>query len=64
MLSAILYPTQSSLLKEHNITEVPVIMMVMEVTANAGQKIGELLDLASDTNYITHTAAKRLNLKS
>lgn len=32
------------------------------MTANAGQKIGTLIDLASDTNYITHSAANRLNL--
>ena len=63
-VSKALNTTQSPLLKEHNITEVPVIMMVVEVTANAGQKIGALIDLASDTNYITHRAAKILNLKS
>ena len=39
-------------------------MMLMEVTANAGQKIGALVDLASDTNYITHKAAHRLRLQS
>ena len=39
-------------------------MMLMEVTANAGQKIGTLVDLASDTNYITHQAADRLKLRS
>lgn len=44
--------------------ELPVIMMLLEVTANTGQKIGTLIDLASDTNYITHQAAKRLNLRS
>ncbi len=38
-------------------------MMLMEVTANAGQKIGTLVDLASDTNYITHNAAERLRLR-
>lgn len=37
-------------------------MMLLEVTANAGQKIGTLIDLASDTNYITHRAASSLNL--
>lgn len=42
--------------------ELPVILMLLEVTANAGQKIGTLIDLASDTNYITHRAARRLNL--
>lgn len=55
---------QVSLLKESGLRELPVIMMLMEVTANAGQKIGALVDLASDTNYITHKAAKRLNLRS
>ncbi|XP_070411564.1 uncharacterized protein [Nothobranchius furzeri] len=38
-------------------------MMLLEVTANAGQKISALIDLASDTNYITHKAAQRLNLR-
>ena len=49
--------------------ELPVLMMLLEVTAshspnqaNAGQKIGTLIDLASDTNYITHKAAARLEL--
>lgn len=44
--------------------ELPVILMLLEVTTNAGQKIGTLIDLASDTNYITHVAAKRLKLQS
>ena len=44
----------SSLLAESGKAEWPVIMMLLEVTANAGQKIGTLIDLASDTNYITH----------
>lgn len=39
-------------------------MMLLEVVANAGQKVGTLIDLASDTNYITHKAASRLNLRS
>ena len=55
---------QVRLLKESGLRELPVIMMLMEVTANAGQKIGALVDLASDTNYITHKAANRLNLRS
>lgn len=38
--------------------------MLLEVTTNAGQTIGTLIDLASDTNYITHRAAEQLNLKS
>jgi len=46
------------------IKELPVILMLLEVTANAGEKIGTLIDLASDTNYITHKAARRLNLRS
>ncbi|KAI3360692.1 hypothetical protein L3Q82_002551 [Scortum barcoo] len=44
--------------------ELPVILMLLEVTANAGEKIETLIDLASDTNYITHRAARRLNLCS
>lgn len=55
---------QSELLEENGLTELPVIMMLMLVTANAGQKIGTLIDLASDTNYITHKAAERLGLRS
>lgn len=46
-----------------DVKELPVILMLLEVTANAGQKIGTLINLASDTNYITHGAASRLNLK-
>lgn len=38
--------------------------MILDVTANDGQRIGTLIDLASDTNYITHKAASKLNLKS
>ena len=52
------------LLAEYGLKEFPVIMMILNVTANAGQSIGTLIDLASDTNYITHKAAKELNLKS
>src|SRR4029434_8152474 len=55
---------QSELLEKKGLSELPVIMMLMEVTANAGQKIGTLFDLASDTNYITHKAADRLRLQS
>lgn len=54
---------QSELLQRNGLTELPVIMMLMQVTANAGQKIGTLIDLASDTNYITHKAAERLRLR-
>lgn len=35
----------------------PIIMMLLEVTADAGQKIGTLIGLASDTNYSAHEAA-------
>lgn len=55
---------QSDLLTRNGLKELPVIMMLLEVTANAGQKIGTLIDLASDTNYITHKAAKALNLRN
>lgn len=55
---------QPSLLMENGPQELPVIMMLLEVTVNCGQRIGTLIDLASDTNYITHSAASRLNLKS
>lgn len=56
--------SQSELLQRNGLCEIPVIMMLMKVTANAGQKIGTLIDLASDTNYITHKAAERLRLRS
>ncbi|XP_054861306.1 uncharacterized protein LOC129347620 [Amphiprion ocellaris] len=55
---------QSDLLQRNGLAELPVIMMLMQVTANAGQKIGTLIDLASDTNYITHKAAERLRLRN
>lgn len=55
---------ERSLLAESGLQEFPVIMMILEVTANAAQKIGALIDLASDTNYITHEAAGELNLRS
>lgn len=38
-------------------------MMLLEVTANAGQKIVTLIDLAFDTNYTTHRVAS-INLRS
>lgn len=44
-------------LQEH-----PVVMMLMEVTTNSGCLIGSLIDLASDTNYITNETADRLGL--
>ncbi len=49
--------TAGSRLKEY-----PVIMMLLEVTTNSGQLIGTLIDLASDTNYITNNAAQQLGL--
>lgn len=55
---------QPNLLKEGGLQEHTVIMMLLEVVANAGQKVGTLIDLASDTNYITLKAASRLNLRS
>ncbi|KAF1380216.1 hypothetical protein PFLUV_G00184520 [Perca fluviatilis] len=42
--------------------EYPVIMMLLEVATNSGQLIGTLIDLASDTNYITNNAAQHLGL--
>ena len=61
--SAAVQPKQN-LLAESGLEEFPVIMMILEVTANAGQKVGALIDLASDTNYITHEAAGELDLRS
>ena len=55
--------TDENRLMESGPKEHPVIMMLMMVTANAGQKIGTLIDLASDTNYITHKATRRLQLR-
>lgn len=49
---------------DSNTCELQVILMLLEVSTNTGQKIGTLIDLASDTNYITHGAARRLNLRS
>lgn len=43
-------------LKEH-----PVLMMLVPVTKR-GDSLGALVDLASNTNYITHQAAERLGL--
>lgn len=43
--------------------EYPVVMMLLSVTANSGQLIGTLINLASDTNYISNEAAERLKLK-
>lgn len=52
------------LLEENCLREYPVILMLLDVAANNGQRIGTLIDLASDTNYITHKAASKLNLRS
>lgn len=49
---------------ESNTCELPVIVMLLEVTAHAGQNNGTLIDLASDTNYITQRAARRFNRQS
>lgn len=38
-------------------------MMFLNITAYAGQKITTLIDLASDTNYITNKATDELNLQ-
>lgn len=38
-------------------------MMPLEVTSNSVHKIGMLIDLASDTNFITYKVASRLNLR-
>lgn len=43
--------------------ELPVILMLLEVTTWVGQKNGTLFDLGSKTNYITHKAARRLDLQ-
>lgn len=55
---------ERGLLEENGLNEYPVILMLLDVTANNGQRIGTLIDLALDTNYITHRAASKLNLKS
>lgn len=52
------------MLAESSLEEFPVIMMILEVTANAEQKIRTSIDLASDTNYITHEAVGELDLRS
>ncbi|CAL9701094.1 unnamed protein product [Knipowitschia caucasica] len=43
--------------------EYPVVMMLLSVTTNSGHLVGTLIDLASDTNYISNDAAERLKLK-
>lgn len=49
--------------EKNRLQEFPVIMMLKVVMTNAGQKVGTLIDLAYDTNYITHEAAGRLRLR-
>lgn len=39
-------------------------MIILEVTANAGQRIGTLKKLASHINNITHGAAGEVNLRN
>ena len=55
---------ERGLLEENGLNKYPVILMLLDVTVNDGQRIGTLIDLASDTNYITHRAASKLNLRS
>ena len=55
---------QSELLQRNGHSELPVIKLLMQVTANAGQKNGTLIDLASDTNCITHKAAESLRSRN
>lgn len=55
---------EKSLVKSIGAEELTVIIMLLEVSANAGQNIGTLIDQPSDTNFITYKAARRLNLRS
>lgn len=55
---------QPDLLIEAGLQELPVIMMILVVRAKAGQKVGTLIDLDSDTSFITHEVANKLSLKS
>lgn len=55
---------QFDLLERNGLCKRLVIMRLMEVNAKAGQKIGTLLDLTSDTNYSTHKTADKLRLQS
>lgn len=50
------------LIKQSGLKEHPVLMMLVPVTTKRGYSLGALVDLASDTNYITHQAAERLGL--
>lgn len=51
-----------SLKEQSGLEEHPVLMMLVPVTTKRGDSLGALVDLASDTNYITHQAAERLGL--
>ena len=46
-----------------SVREYPVLMMLQNVEVNHGRMLGALIDLASDTNYITHEAASQLGLE-
>ncbi len=50
------------LIEQSGLKEHPVLMMLVSVTTKRGDSLGALVDLASDTNYITHQAAERLGL--
>lgn len=54
--------TGKGLVDESGPKEHPVLMMLVEVTTKRGDWVGALIDLSSDTNYITHQAAERLGL--
>lgn len=54
--------TGKSLIEQCSLKEHPVLMMLVPVTAKRGDSLGALIELASDTNYITHEAAERLGL--
>ncbi|KAL1247062.1 hypothetical protein QQF64_022438 [Cirrhinus molitorella] len=51
-----------SLVEQSGLKEHPVLMMLVPVMTKRGDSLGALVDLASDTNYITHQAAERLGL--
>ncbi|KAL0165741.1 hypothetical protein M9458_037585, partial [Cirrhinus mrigala] len=54
--------SRKSLIERSGLKEHPVLMMIVPVTTKRGDCLGALVDLASDTNYITHQAAERLGL--
>lgn len=51
-----------SLIEESGLKEHPVLMMLVDVTTRGGDCVGALIDVVSETNYITHQAAERLRL--